>query len=286
MSETTVSPETLKKSYNEAMEELEQSPALRKAVGDEDDEILDDDILDELSEDEEEEELSKSQKEDRVLDAARAILKARKGKKKKGVRDMDDDYTDDEIDDDDGMGKAHDPGNPDMESRRDKAVMAAGKDMNTIIYFRKSIKTLGEAINTQGQQIADLTEAMAQSFKLQKAVGDLVMSNADLTKAVKEDVETIGDQEQTSGSVRKAAKSNTGTGGQRTDFQNPKNGAEIVQFMEKSMKVVRDNSLPDAIIPMLESRLNALRANPDYDIFANGLEEFKPYFLTEEQKAS
>ena len=273
---------TLKKSFNEAIEELEEplDELLEKSRDaeiddedelDDDDEVLDDD--DELSksddEDNDDDEDDDEDDDDTILAKAREIVKSRKksrklakAKKMRKKKMTDDDYTDDEIDDDDDedmddMDKAILMENDEVS--RDRQVLNVGKGMKTIIYMRKSMRSQGRLIKSLRKDVRDLTNVLSGNVQLTQKIGELVLNNTNLSKAIKEEIDEIGDQPERTKTVKKSKRG--------ADFENPTNAAEMNVLLEKSVKAVQDHRLPSDLIPMLETRVRSLPGNPDIDLF-------------------
>ena len=267
---------TLKKSFNDAIEELEEplDELLEKSRDDDiddDDELEDDD--DDLSKSEDDDEEDEEDEEDdeddndTILAKARKIVKDRRlkkagGKKKSKGKMTDDDYTDDEIDDDDddmdNMDKAILMDDPEIS--RDRQVLNVGRGMKTIIYMRKSMRSQGRLIKSLRKDVRDLTSVLSGNVQLTQKIGELVINGTNLSKAIKDEIDEIGDQPERTKTVVKKSK-------RGTDFENPTNAAEANILLEKSMKAVRDHRLPSELIPMLETRVRSLPGNPDVDLF-------------------
>ena len=209
----TVDTETLRKSFLDAIEEI-QTEALSEGNGEE---VVEDDPLD------------KAQKVDNYMD--------------------DDDFEDenDGDDDEERVNKATITG--DDEVSIDDQVLKVGKNMRVIAFMRKSsqqLDSLTEAVNA-------LRKSTIGNIELTKRLGELVLSNAEITKSVQEDVQQIGDQPLPSTSLRKAGGGKSFT---------PSTPAEKTQLLSKAMKAVQEHSLDDTMIPILETRLQGGHPDP------------------------
>ena len=274
---------TLRKSLRAAVEELEEplDDILQKANDaeedddddwddDEDDVVLNkaDDYDDEDDEDDEEED--EEDGDEAILRKARKILKARHGKKGKKAKMSDDDYTDDDMEDDedddddmDDMDKAILMDNEEVS--RDKAVLRYGRGMKTIIFMRKSLEKQGDMLKSLRRELKTQAKVQHGSLQLLHKIGQLVVNGAELTKSIHDDIDEIGNRPERTKTVRKSRK--TTRSSRDSDFQNPRNAAEVNEMLEKSMKAVRDHKLDERLVPMLETRLRSLPGNPDIDLF-------------------
>ena len=273
---------TLLKSFNEAIEEVESAVVDDDDLEKSEDEISDDDVLDDG-------ETLDVNDEDSIIQKAKDILKGRKMRKKKKMTD--DDYTDDEIDDDDDedddddMDKAKD-GNLPMEGDRDAKVMEAGRGMKTIIYMRKSVDRQNTVIEAQNELIKSLVgevdtlkEAMVSNLTLTKKVGELVIGGVEMQKSVKDEIKEIGDQPVRSAATKRKPR-------QEADFRNPTNDVERSELLRKSIESVREHELPDHLVTMLEGRLGAQKFNPDINLWTDELSHLKQFLDSDANKRS
>jgi hypothetical protein len=167
-----------------------------------------------------------------------------KANKKKKPADEEDEY------DEEDESEEEEGGDKKMKKSLSQEMAEADPDAEMIMDIEPFLKSLADAIGSRlDKGLAKLAKSMKASSELTQAVGNVVLSNAEMSKSIKESLETLGDVPIPSGSLLRKS----GDRFDKTDDKKKKKNP--MQIMQKAMKFCQEGKIEAKDVTVLESRL-------------------------------